>query len=376
MMTRLLPFLFLSLSTAALAQPWSAGVDVFAPAQPALPLARGIDTDHERTYAVAARIGRKLTPHVSVGGSAGYRYSESLNTFFVDPDFLIEDKLTLLSAGPFVRYERPFGLMTGIGEFAVDGGLLLLGGKTRGLNGFWETTQSFSGLALAATPRLGLAYAPANRFRVELLVGYQLGYTSIETLIGEENEPCTVEPDFCDPPYDTRRVNHQGTYSGIDVSLSVRYAWHPRRASAAPPPPSGPPRRHALYIEAGGSGLFYSLNYEHDLSGAPGGLYARIGGSVLPPFPGSEGGFAIGTVALGAVASGEARRFAPEVSAGLLFASSDSEVVPTVSAGLRLVRPRWFVRLVVTTLHPKARGDYDTGRDTYLLPGLSVGVPL
>ncbi|MEP0548247.1 MAG: hypothetical protein ABJF88_15025 [Rhodothermales bacterium] len=363
----------LLLGTAALAQPWSAGVDVFAPVQPALPLARGIDTEHSRTYAFAARVGRKLTPQISVGGSAGYRYSESLNTLFADPNLLIEDKLTTLSAGPFVRYERPLGPLAGIGEFAIDGGLLLLGGKTQGL-GFHEATQNYTGFALAATPRLGLAYAPAGRFRLELLAGYRFGYASIGTMIGEEEEPCTVTPDYCGPRFDWRRVDHAGTYGGLDVSLGVRYAWHPPRPREASSPVV--PGRHAFYAEAGGSGIFYSLNYEHDLGGAPGGLHVRIGGSVLPPFPGSDGGFALGTVALGAVPSGEVRRFVPEISAGLVAVTSDSEVVPTVSAGFRLVRPRWFARFVVTAFQPKDRRDYATGRETLFLPGVSVGVPL
>lgn len=387
MPSRLLPLFLLLLGTGALAQPWSAGVDVFAPVQPALPLARGIDTEHERTYAFAARVERKLTPQISVGGSAGYRYSESLNTLFTDPDLVIEDKLTTLSAGPFVRYERPLGPLNGVAEFAIDGGLLLLGGKTRGLNSSWEASQGYTGFTVAATPRLGLTYAPADRFRVELLAGYRFGYASIETMVGQEEEPCTVNPDYCGPLFDWRSVDHAGTYGGLDVSLGVRYAWHPPRPREASAPgvqgrrpdmQDRPPvvqSRQAVYVEAGGSGIFYSLNFEHDLGGAPGGLYARIGGSVLPPFPGSEGGFALGTVALGAVPSGEARRFVPEISAGLVAVTSDSEIVPTVSAGFRLVRPRWFARFVVTVFQPKDRRDYATGRETYLLPGLSVGVP-
>lgn len=374
MPSRLLPLFLLLLGTGALAQPWSAGVDVFAPVQPALPLARGIDTEHERTYALAARVGRELTPQISVGGSAGYRYSESLNTLFADPDLLIEDKLTTLSAGPFVRYERPLGPLNGVGEFAIDGGLLLLGGKTQGLNSSWEASQGYTGFTVAATPRLGLAYAPADRFRVELLAGYRFGYASIETMIGQEEEPCTVNPDYCGPLFDWRSVDHAGTYGGVDVSLGVRYAWHPPRARDVSTP--GVPRRHGLYVEAGGSGLAYSLNYEHDLGGAPGGLHLRLGGSVLPAFPGGGSGFALGTVALGVVTPGEARRLVPEASAGLVAITSDSEVVPTFSAGFRLVRPRWFARLVATVIRPKDRGDYATGRVTHILPGLSFGVPL
>lgn len=373
-MIRQLSFVTILLSlfgaNGASAQPWSAGVEVFAPVQPALPLARGIDTDHEHTYAFAARIGRTVSPPVSVGGSVGYRYSESLNTIFVDPDFLVQDKLGMLSVGPFVRYERPVGTLIGIGEFALDGGILFLGGKTRGLNEFYEVSQNYMGYSVTATPRLGLAYAPADRVRVELLASYRLGFVSIETMTGDEEESCTA----CGPRFDWRREDRAGLSGGFDLSLGVRYALRRSTPRDAATPAS--PRRHALYTEAGGSALFFSINYEHDLIGAPGGLYARLGGGGFPGFPGQGSGFGIGTVALGAVAPGEARRLAPEISVGLVALTTESEIVPTISAGFRLVRPRWFMRIVATTLHPKARGDYETGRDTYLLPGLSVGVPL
>lgn len=343
-----------------------AGVDLAAPIRSAVPLARGTSSERASEFAITGRLGRRVAPGLTVGGTVGYRYGRARHTFDADPASLIEDKVTILSLGPFVRYEHAVGPLSAVGEVAADGGVLFLGGKTVGLP-FHEISQNSIGYALSATPRAGFSFAPARRLRVELLAGYRLGLAAAEVRLGQQQPPGTY--------FYTRSEDRTDLYGGLEIAVGARYAWN-APPSPTPAPSAPPPSQNAIYVEAGGACVAYSINYEYDLNGAPGGLRARFGGSVVPGIPGGGDGFFLGTLALHLVGKGDARSLVPEGGAGFVFGPSTEGAIPTLSLGLRLQRPTWFARLVATALFPPDVRDYATGRETLVLPGVSIGMPL
>lgn len=344
-----------------------AGADLAVPLQASFPFARGTSSEYTSAFSISGRVGRRVTKDLMVGGMLGYRFGRARHAFDAEPASLIEDKVTILSAGPFVRYEHNFGSLSALGEFVAEGGVLVLGGSTVGLP-YWEISQNFTGYAFAATPRAGFAFEPVGRLHVELLVGYRVGFAASHVLVGQQQPPGTY--------FYTRRDHVADLYGGLEIAVGARYGWNAPPPSPAPTPSPPPSSRSAIYIEAGGTCVFYSINYEYDFDSAPGGLRARIGGSVVPNIPGGGGGFILGTLALNLVAPGDARSLVPEGGAGFVFGPGTEGAIPTLSFGFRLQRPTWFARFVATALFPEDVGDYATGRETVLLPGVSVGMPL
>lgn len=347
----------------ALAQPArgarAAGVYLQLPGSYVLPFERGAKTEVPRFLGGSAEFGIHVTDRLAIGGvvssmsyRAVYRYAaEALE---------VEERLIALGAGPFVRYTAPLAgerlrvvaeLKSGLGILTVDG--KQLGGRHgHSHGGYFGALEPGAGLEVALAPSLDLT----------LLARYRAGVGVSEVLTPGDR-------DNLPPYYLAEGKPRTDFFHGFEVHGGLRFFWHERKSDVHPGGSETvrEPGRHAVYVEAAGTGFIYSLNYEH----GHGALRPRLGVSFWP----MEAAFEKSIVGIAEVSYlfATSTAFSPEVSGGVLLLNQDEPIIPHLAFGLRLERSNWFVRLNGGFFLVDETGDYETGHDAILWPGLSYG---